>query len=411
MRGTVLTAVLVLLPLSALARQAPMTLTQQDENRLGYFSNSYQQARTRFRESARMLQRAMPGVEISKIRVPDARDRDLTIDVCYVPPPGRSRAKRLLVISSGVHGVEGFVGSAVQQLFIKEVLPGLRGRQDLGVLLVHGVNPWGFKNKRRVSAGFVDLNRNFDVNGALFQTENAGYDKLKQLLNPEGKARYRSWGNPCFLAQVGWKLLRHGKSALRQAILGGQYKHEECLYFGGKAFEPQKPAVESLLRSKAADADAVFLVDVHTGYGKRGQLHLFGSPNLSQRNQTALRQVFGNHEVDTGGTGDFYTTTGDFTDYVAKLLPQKTVVPMCFEYGTVGMKLWHDLKSLQTMRLENQGYRFGYRSQGDRQKIETGLLEMYNPSSPGYRAQIMRTTADLLPEVVSRFAGMELGGR
>jgi hypothetical protein len=256
-----------------------------------------------------------------------------------------------------------------------------------------------------VSERYVDMNRNCAVDRSLFATKNPGYDKLAGFLNPKGKARHRSWKSPGFLARVGWNLIRHGKSTLRQAILGGQYKHEKGLYFGGKDFEPQKPALERLLKEKTRGVSEVMLADMHTGYGKRGQLHLFGPSKAEGRNAEAIKRVFAGHKIDSAGKGDFYQTTGDFPDYVAKLLRNKTVVPMTFEYGTVGMKMWHDLKSLQTMRLENQGHRFGYRSQRDKQKIQQGFMEMYNPSTPQYRTQIMRTTAEHLPTFVGNFAG------
>lgn len=397
-----LAPVLLLAARPAEGRAEP--LTRRDQRRLRYFPASYQQARTQFRASAATLKRRFGELEVSKIVVASRADRDLTIDYCYLPPKPGPGPRKLVVMTSGVHGVEGFVGSAMQQLFMREVLPGLRRRSDVGVLLVHGINPWGYKHGRRVSERFVDLNRNCDVERGLFATNNPGYDKLAGFLNPQGKARHRTWRNPAFLAQVGWKLLRHGKSTLRQAILGGQYEHEQGLYFGGKEFEPQKPALERLLQQKARGASEVLLADVHTGYGERGRLHLFGPSSPGPRNAAAIKRTFAGYPIDAAGTGDFYTTTGDFPVYVAKLLSDKTVVPMTLEYGTVGRKFWHDLKSLQTMRLENQGYRFGYRSQRDRAKIQQGLLEMYNPSSPAFRTQIMRTTAEWLPRFVDNFA-------
>ena len=84
------------------------------------------------------------------------RGEDLTIDV------GVSRhgdPDRVLVLSSGVHGVEGFFGSAVQVALLERWAnsPPLSTK----VLLLHGLNPFGFAWLRRCDENNVDPGRNF----------------------------------------------------------------------------------------------------------------------------------------------------------------------------------------------------------------------------------------------------------
>ena len=68
---------------------------------------------------------------------------DLTIDVATSPGP----ANRVVVISSGIHGVEGFFGSAVQlALLERRPAPGVRW------VLIHALNPYGFAWSRRFDA-------------------------------------------------------------------------------------------------------------------------------------------------------------------------------------------------------------------------------------------------------------------
>ena len=61
---------------------------------------------------------------------------------------------------SGTHGVEGYCGSGIQIGFLKE---GLFAElpDDMSVVLLHAMNPYGFSNDRRVNEDNVDLNRNF----------------------------------------------------------------------------------------------------------------------------------------------------------------------------------------------------------------------------------------------------------
>ena len=94
------------------------------------FSDTYEQARERFRK-------ATAGVEHGAIEVVDG----LTIDWAFT---GDRDATRVLVLSSGLHGVEGFGGSAMQLQMLAE-------GTGVATLWVHALNPWGMKHLRRVN--------------------------------------------------------------------------------------------------------------------------------------------------------------------------------------------------------------------------------------------------------------------
>ena len=72
------------------------------------FLDGYGKARQRFREAVTQLGWMLEAYPIGQTG-PDGED--LTIDVAITPG---ERTDRTLVISSGLHGVEGFFGSVVQ---------------------------------------------------------------------------------------------------------------------------------------------------------------------------------------------------------------------------------------------------------------------------------------------------------
>lgn len=72
-----------------------------------HFSTSYDEARRRFREAAAVAGATLCEYPIGK-RI--ANGQALTIDIAVLGPEGAPT----LVTSSGVHGVEGFLGSAIQ---------------------------------------------------------------------------------------------------------------------------------------------------------------------------------------------------------------------------------------------------------------------------------------------------------
>ena len=64
-------------------------------------------------------------------------------------------------ISSGIHGVEGFFGSAVQLAFLDSLPPNWQPPPGTKFILLHALNPFGFAWRRRFNEENVDLNRNF----------------------------------------------------------------------------------------------------------------------------------------------------------------------------------------------------------------------------------------------------------
>ena len=95
--------------------------------------------------------------------------------------------KRYFILTIGEHGIEGFVGSAMQQRFIEKYLPHL-DPATTGIVFVHVINPWGMKHRRRVNAHNIDLNRNFVWDSRGFDPAiNPEYDRVKPSLNPGRK--------------------------------------------------------------------------------------------------------------------------------------------------------------------------------------------------------------------------------
>ena len=154
----------------------PQVVTQEvNPENLKYFQASYDDCRKSFLAEASNIKGKYKNVAISNLKIESKVDPDLTIDYCYIP--AQKAFKRLLILTSAVHGVEGYVGSAVQQMFLKELLKEIR-LDDLGLLLIHGINPYGFKYNRRVTENNVDLNRNSSTERALFESVNSGYSDL-----------------------------------------------------------------------------------------------------------------------------------------------------------------------------------------------------------------------------------------
>jgi len=107
------------------------------------WSSSYQEARGRFFLATRNA------TFVDSLPVAD----DLFIDVAVY----KGRPDELVLHISGTHGVEAYVGSAIQISAAPHLHP---SSAKPTVILVHALNAFGFSNSRRVNENNVDLNRN-----------------------------------------------------------------------------------------------------------------------------------------------------------------------------------------------------------------------------------------------------------
>ncbi len=380
------------------------TYKMTDRN-LAYFNNSYEEARKDFRLKSDELLEKYNGTKRFQLPVQSKIDTGLTIDFCYIP--GSEQADRILILSSGVHGVEGYVGSAVQLFFMDKFISE-KLLTKTSILLIHSLNPYGFKYNRRVTENNVDLNRNSAIDKKLYQTINEGYPKVSDLVNPKGKVETTSMANRFFFVNAIKEIAKKSMPVLRQAIVQGQYRFPEGLFYGGNDFEPQIKNLVQLIDTICDPYRTVFSIDLHTGYGERGKIHLFPNP-VEGPIKKRMETIFEGYQIDWGDSDDFYTVTGDFIDYIGKINHDKTFIPMAFEYGTMNSQTTiGSIKSLHIMILENQGEQFGFVSDEDSQKVKNDFIEMYYPSSDTWKSHIIDETKILFDKSLKRFGELEL---
>ena len=144
-----------------------------------YFSGTYAEARAKFLEAA-----AERGAAVESFVHPAHRGalgEALATDVALI---GAIDAKKLLLVTSGTHGPEGFCGSGTQVATLNDAdLLSRLQQAGVALLLVHAVNPHGFSHLHRTNEDNIDLNRNhIDFNAPL--PVNAGYAEVEPLVLP-----------------------------------------------------------------------------------------------------------------------------------------------------------------------------------------------------------------------------------
>lgn len=362
-----------------------------------YFPATYDESRARFLKRARELGAGEPGARarLTSFQVPSRRSEDLHVDALYLPP--EREMHHLVVIVSGVHGMEAYAGAAVQEMFCEEILPAFP-RERVGVLLVHAMNPFGFKYHRRVTENNVNLNRNFGVNAEMFSHRNRGYQKLVPVLEPEGPT-----GEPklAFLGMTTSLLARLARrqftiNDLIESIAQGQFERAQGLEYGGQDFEPQSVFLRELLRALVPEYRDILLLDLHTGLGERYQLHLMPGSRKGAVDPELFSELFDPerdrdvYAYTTGDTDGFYHTHGDLNNLIPDLLkPSQRALAFTLEFGTLGNGSWPKLQTLNRMINENRGFHHGFRSERVRNEVEREFLELFCPTEIQWRANVV----------------------
>ncbi len=348
------------------------------------FPASYEASRERFRQYLGLLRRGWP--EACLHDHPVGGDEGLTIDWIIAEP--RTSKSKLLIFTTGEHGIEGYAGSAMLQIFIREYLARL-DPQTTGLVIVHAINPWGMQHRRRTNAANVDLNRNFVWDATAFDPSfNPEYAQLTPLLNPHGLVRSFGLSNLVFRIRLLWGLLRFGAPALRKASVLGQYCFPQGIYYGGKTWQEETRLLMELYPKHIGQYEHLVHLDMHTGYGPRYQMSLVNS-YLEPRDSAEFVERFSYPWVVKTNPDEFYSIQGDMIDYVYTLVknefPGKRLYSTSFEFGTYGSSTTEVLHSLRAKIMENQLNWFGAASPSLHEHVQHDFQELFLPQEPLWR--------------------------
>lgn len=368
-------------------------MTQTISNGLSAFSPDYVSARERFRSAALAGGFTLESLSIG-LRGPEGED--LTIDAARLGPEA---AERALVVSSGLHGVEGFLGSAVQQTLLESKVHEQVVDGGAAILLLHALDPYGFAWTRRFDEQNVDLNRNFLINGEPYQGSPAAYRQLNGLLNPAyAPARIDTFWPRALLA-LAW----YGRRALRQAVAHGQYDYPRGIFFGGQGRSRAYRILQETLPRWLGSVRDVIHVDFHTGLGAWGTYKLLVDPGISVSDAARLSDWFGPEAVQISSpAGIAYTTKGDLGPWCQSLFPRSRYDYLCAEFGT-----YSPLTVVWALRWENQTHHWGEPADTLTRNAKSWLREAFAPADPGWRVNALHQGAAVVNHALAALGRRE----
>jgi hypothetical protein len=355
------------------------------------FPPDYVSSRARFREAAARLGWAL---HAHRTDGTGPVGEELTIDAAIAPAAG---AEHILVVSSGLHGVESPFGAAVQLAVMDQWAnkggppPGVRA------VFLHGLNPYGCAWGRRADAANVDPNRNFLLPGQEYRGSPDTYKYFDPLLNPP---RPPGRWDP-FVVHAWLAVARYSLPALKQALVGGQYDYPKGVFFGGHGRSTTHLALKERFREWVGPAERAVHLDFHTGLGRWGTYKLLLDSPVSAAHFARMDEWFGpgTYEEDNpngvaylprGGFGPWCVAQGVAADYLY----------MVAEFGTYG-----NVPMLAGLRAENRAHHWGRARDPFVERAKARLRELFCPASPDWRARVLAQGVDLVRRAASGLAG------
>ncbi len=290
-----------------------------------HFSQTYAEARAKFLAACDAA-----GLDVHSHAHPMlGRDGEaLAMDVAR---DGPADAAGVLLITSACHGVEGYCGSGAQIALLGDA--GFRrAARDAGVavVLVHGLNPYGFSWWRRTTQENVDLNRNLqDFSAPL--PENPAYDEIAHLVVPP------TWPPSAeVVAQVAEYIAQRGERALQSAITAGQHQHPQGLFYGGVNPTWSQLTLRQVLRDEARACARLGWIDLHTGLGPSGHGERIYAGKDDAATVARARAWWGDRVTSIyDGSSSSAKLTGMIWLAAYEECPQAEFTGIALEYGTV----------------------------------------------------------------------------
>ena len=338
------------------------------------FARTYAEAREKFAAAAKAR-----GCEVESYALPDlagAEGETLASDVARLGPRD---AERVVIVTSGTHGVEGFCGSGCQVHLLRDDLTiATATRTGVALVLYHAVNPYGFSHLRRVNEDNVDLNRNFlDFDAPL--RRNDAYAEVHGFMLPS------QWPpNDAARMALGAYLQSRGPAALQRALTGGQSDFPDGMFYAGRAPTWSNATVRRVLREHLRGARRVVWIDIHTALGPWGHGEKIYAGRDDAATLARTRAIFG---ADVTSFYDGSSASAEVSGIVCHAAldeaPGIAYAGIGLEYGTQPLEVVVD-----ALRADHWLANHPQAPDDQRAAIKRRMREAFYDDSPGWQAMV-----------------------
>jgi len=358
-----------------------------------FFSDSYEQARRKLYAVCKRLDLSVT-TRINPV-TKSPTGQDLVMDFVWC---GKPNAKKVLLVTSGTHGLEAGPGAAtiLQWLHTEQhkQLP-----DDIAVMLVHGINAYGWAYASRNNEDNIDLNRNF-LDHTQAKPNNQPYTHLHTDILTNDVSNQGLENSIQFYNKYA---KTHGKNTAIHGIAAGQYSHSTGIGYGGKQLSWSFITLKSEIRKQLKNANKIALIDWHTGIGEYGKpFFIFREPKGSAAFSRAS-QWWG---ADRIHTEDIFSDS-DNPGYTGLLLDglkgdlhdinDAEVLATTIEWGT------YEIETMLQAIFIDRWLRVVDPDPNSVPSIElkTRLIERFYPSMPCWRKSVLLHAKDIYRDTLN----------
>lgn len=288
-----------------------------------FFKADYEKSRSQFLSACQKVS-YLPQQSRSWVLPAETHTQtQLAVDAVYLGNPG---ARKVLVMISGTHGVEGYCGSAIQSFLLQDLnhqtnpLP-----DDMALLMIHSLNPWGMYWARRCDHEGIDLNRNFVDFANLPQTDSRQQAVISALSSETDATRNGA------LQQL---VASWGQSEFERIVTEGQYQHPWAPFYGGSAPSFSSSVIDELISHWQLQERQLVVIDLHTGLGPWGYGELISDHPVDSAGNAYARRLFGAGIANSLAGDSFSPPKYGLLDYRWHQLMQQTGCYLTLEFGS-----------------------------------------------------------------------------
>ena len=339
----------------------------------GAFSATYAQARAKFAQAAKA--RGLECIRRVHPHAIGAEGEELSVDFTLL---GNADARALLILLSGMHGVEGFCGSGCQVALLQdESITAAVAQSGAAVLLYHAVNPYGFSHLRRVNEDNIDLNRNFRDFATV--AANPAYADVHAIVVPP------IWPpTPGNTAAIGRYIAEHGVARLQAAVSSGQCDFPDGLFYAGRAPAWSNTTLRGVIQEYGSGRERLGWIDVHTGLGPWGHGEkIFSGPRDADM-IARVKAIYGG-DVTTfyDGTSTSAELTGVSFQAALDACPGAQFTGIGLEFGT---QSYQDV--FQALRAEQWLANHPEAGASTRRAIKRRMRDAFHDDSDAWKSMI-----------------------
>jgi len=346
---------------------------------LGYAVNRHY-----FLEAARKA-----GAEVASFLLPQDLCDTIKVRALDVAILGKGDAPVTFVVTSGIHGVELPLGSALQSEWMKAAEQVCRSGR-IRMVFAHALNPFGAAMGRRNDHQNIDPNRNFlDFTKPLPSSNN--YRPLADAFTPKDMDNRTLF---CAYAKMlTFAFVTHSLPKFKQALVGGQSDFAHGLFFCGKEPSWTRQRWDEIVKDHVCPQNAqhIWHVDIHTGEGPYGVMQLLMSEGQAFKR---VRGIDGLTVTPVMVQRAYATLAGDLCDAWKALYNRDTdnVTAVAIEVGTsrmkgplLGLDVMHHGLIMRNLLREQYGDAHPRAAE-----IVTKTREIFCPSDPVWQAAALR---------------------